>query len=298
LEIGDKCHQLRAAIQFLNKHAKKSFILGCEISCDEGGIASKSCYTPVRQYNARKPDKYRIDFFVMVNTSFGMNFIYHLDVYQGKNATNAFVVVEAHNLPTTQKAVVNTIVLSGIANEPNGIREMYMDNRYSMPTLFILLREKYSILACGTVWSNRIGWNSQILNLPKSSQRGMSLMKFDPVNKVLFGQWNKNKVMSFISMLGVLRMSTIQRRVGANKVDLQIPEALKRCSSDNFMGGVDNMDKDKKIGGSFTSHDLFWKWYRMGLVGIFDFMIVNGRQAWNMSTSMKTECFKLDNAKF
>ena len=28
LEIGDKCHQLRAAIQFLNDHAKKSFILG------------------------------------------------------------------------------------------------------------------------------------------------------------------------------------------------------------------------------------------------------------------------------
>ena len=27
-EIGDKCHQLRAAIQFLNDHAKKSFILG------------------------------------------------------------------------------------------------------------------------------------------------------------------------------------------------------------------------------------------------------------------------------
>ena len=56
-EIGDKCHQLRAAIQFLNDHAKKSFILGRELSFDEGGIASKSCYNPVRQYNASKPDK-------------------------------------------------------------------------------------------------------------------------------------------------------------------------------------------------------------------------------------------------
>ena len=36
----------------------------------------------------------------------------------------------------------------------------------------------------------------------------------------------------------------------------------------------------------------------MGLMGIFDFMIVNGRQAWNMSTATKTECFKLDNSKF
>ena len=125
-----------------------------------------------------------------------MNFIYHLDVYQGKNATNAFIGAEAHNLPTTQKAVVNAIVLSGITNEPNGMREIYIDNRYSAPTLFILLREKYSILACGTVRSNQTGWNSQILNLPKTSQRGTSLVKFDPVNKVLFGHWNDNKVVS------------------------------------------------------------------------------------------------------
>ncbi len=45
------------------------------------------------------------------------------------------------------------------------------------------------------------------------------------------------------------------------KNDFQIPEALKKYSSDNFMGGVDNMDKDKNIGGSFTSHALFRKWY-------------------------------------
>jgi len=42
----------------------------------------------------------------MVNVSSGMNFIYHLDVYQGKDATNAFVAVDAHNLLTTEKAVV------------------------------------------------------------------------------------------------------------------------------------------------------------------------------------------------
>jgi hypothetical protein len=138
-DIGDKCHQLRAAIQFLNEHAMKPFILGRELSFGEGGIASKSRYNPVHQYNSSKPDKYRIDFFVLVNVSSGKNFIYHLDVYQGKNATNAFITAEAHNLPTTQKAVVNTIVLSGIANEPNGMREIYMDDRYSASTLFVLL---------------------------------------------------------------------------------------------------------------------------------------------------------------
>ncbi len=36
----------------------------------------------------------------------------------------------------------------------------------------------------------------------------------------------------------------------------------------------------------------------MGLMGIFDFMIVNRCQAWNMSTDTKTDQFRLDNAKF
>ena len=109
-DIGDKCHQLRAAIQFLNEHAKKSFVLGRELSFNEGGIASKSRYNPVHQYNSSKLGKYHIDFFVLVNASSGMNFIYHLDVYQGKNATNAFIVAEAQNLPTMLMAVFNAFV--------------------------------------------------------------------------------------------------------------------------------------------------------------------------------------------
>jgi hypothetical protein len=36
-EIGDKCHQLCAAVQYLNQHAKRAFVLGCHCSFDEGG---------------------------------------------------------------------------------------------------------------------------------------------------------------------------------------------------------------------------------------------------------------------
>ena len=137
--VQDKCHQLRALIVSLNKHAKRSFILGKECSFNEGGIANKLCYNPVHQYNVLKPDKYRIDFFVLINASQYKNFIYHLDIYQGKNSNNAHIVEEAWHLPTTQKAVVNAIVLSGIHNDPDGMREIYMDNRYTALEPFILL---------------------------------------------------------------------------------------------------------------------------------------------------------------
>ena len=45
------------------------------------------------------------------------------------------------------------------------------------------------------------------------------------------------------------------------------------------MGGVDKIDKDKKIGGGFTKKAVFCKWYRMGVLKVFDFMVVNGWMA-------------------
>jgi hypothetical protein len=226
--ISDKCHQLRTAINYLNDYAKKAFIPGCYLSFDEGGIANKSKYNPVRQYNASKPDKYRIDFFVLANATSGNNFVYHLDVYQGKNQTNAFIAEEAWKLPTTQKAVVNAIISSGLSNDPNGFWELYMYNRYSSPTRFVLLREKYSILACDTIRSNRKEWDSNIMTLKKSSPRGTSLVKYDKTNQVLFGQLNDNKVISFISTLCIFGITTLQRRVGPEKKDFQIPTSLKK----------------------------------------------------------------------
>jgi hypothetical protein len=137
--VGDKCHQLRASITSLNEHAKRVFIPERECSFDEGGIMSKSRYNPVCPHNSSNPDKYRIDFFVLVNSSKGHNFIYHLAVYQGKNSTNAHIVEEARALPTTQKAVVNAVVSCGISTDPDGMREFYMDNRYTAPKLFVFL---------------------------------------------------------------------------------------------------------------------------------------------------------------
>ncbi len=80
----DECHPLRNAINHLNKAAKRTFIPGKEISLDEGGIASKSSYNTVRQYDNSKPDKYRINFFIFANASSRHNFIYHIDVHQKK----------------------------------------------------------------------------------------------------------------------------------------------------------------------------------------------------------------------
>lgn len=91
------------------------------------------------------------------------------------------------------------------------------------------------------------------MNLIKSSQRGLLLIKLNPVHKILFGQWNDNKVVSFISRLGIYEVTSIKWGIGANIVNIPMHSMLKCYASNNFMSGVNNMDMNKKIGGSFTA---------------------------------------------
>ena len=152
---GDKCYQLRKLIQAVNAASKRSFRIPQDLAFDEGGIGCRSRYCPVRQYNKDKPQKFRVDFFILASSrSYA---ILHLDVYQGKNATNSYIREEAKKLPTTMKAVVNACYALELHKETNGFRHLAMDNRYAAPQLLVILRDRLKILATGTVRSNRVG---------------------------------------------------------------------------------------------------------------------------------------------
>ena len=129
--LNDKCYQLRWFIRQFNFMARKIFHLGAHASFDKGGIPMRSRFCPVRQYNKDKPAKYREDFFILADSR--DYFIYHLDVYQGKNKENVDIHFSVRSLPTTQKAVPNSILKSGINNDKDGCRYLYMDNRYAAP---------------------------------------------------------------------------------------------------------------------------------------------------------------------
>ena len=94
-------------------------------------------------YNKDKPDKFRVDFFILAGSQSFV--IHHMDVYQGKNATNAYIDEKCWNLPTTMKAVVNAVIkckLDKGSNDANGYRVISLDNRYQCPQLAYLLWSK------------------------------------------------------------------------------------------------------------------------------------------------------------
>ena len=281
-EIGDKCHQLRHAINSMNAASKSTFVPGPNLSFDEGGVASRSRMNPVRQYNKDKPQKFRVDFFVLCNNTPGCYFIVHLDVYQGKNAQNIGIPEEIQNLPTTQKAVVNAVIQSGIANDTDGLRSLFTDNRYSSPPLFVLLREKYGILCSGTTRKNRIGWPKDQMDMCKKTViRGESEVLYDDVNKVLVVQWMDNRVVSLTSTLEVSGEVPVQRRSGSELLQLTVEKSLRQYQ--HYMDGVDRGDQYREMGGGFAKKSHYKKWYKKAYFAVLDFMVLNSFFAWNMS---------------
>ena len=119
---------------------------------------------------------------------------------------------------------MNSIIQSGIGNDPNGIRRLYMDNRYTCAALFILLHEKFDILCSGTMHVDCHGWPKQLMTLTKSAKRGPTLRKYDATNKILCMQWMDNKVVSLTSSLAV---SGLVRQLGSTMLNLEVKQALK-----------------------------------------------------------------------
>ena len=175
---GDKCFQLRKLIQAVNAASKRSFLIPQDLAFDEGGIGCRSRYCPVRQYNKDKPAKFRVDFFILASsTSYA---ILHMDVYQGKNATNSYIREEAKQLTTTMKAVVNACYALELNKETRGFRHLSLDNRYAAPQLMVILRDRLNVLATGTVRVNRVGWSKVLMDLKKTkTNRGTMKLGHD-----------------------------------------------------------------------------------------------------------------------
>ena len=163
-------------------------------------------------YNKDKPQKYRVDFFVLADAS--TYAILHLDVYQGKHTTDLFMHEKAKGLPITQAAVVNAVCTT-LLNVPSnhGFRYISLDNRYGCPQLAVFLRDICSMYSTGTVRTNRIGWDTEIMNLSKKKGRGDHLFGYDKVNRVLFGKWNDSKVVNFVSSYIDTSITSVKRQV-------------------------------------------------------------------------------------
>ncbi len=103
--------------------------------------------------------------------------------------------------PNYTKSYSHCNCICHIVQRPDGYQELYIENCYPTLELYVVLKTKDKILTCGTIHLNWKGWDQSDMNLLKSSEKGTSKVFYVNVNGILFGQWNDNKVVSFIFTL-------------------------------------------------------------------------------------------------
>jgi hypothetical protein len=238
-------------------------------------------------YNASMPDKFHVEKFILSSSK--MYEIYHLDIYQGKNATNVGIHETILDMPTTQKAVLNAVLATGIENDPDGACQIVMDNWYACCELLHCLESRYQIQAVGMTQMKRKGWPSDIMNLKKSNDHGTYKLGYDSSNCILSIQLVDLKVVSLVTMNWNTKVSTNQNtkvstaahQVGRNKIQFPCPAEYNTYGSHMF--GVDKGDQIRGHFGGFARCAHFQKWYKKVYLLIIDCMLLNAWVAWGLS---------------
>ena len=278
MRTQDKAYQLRRMCANISRRARHIYIVGRYLSHDEGGVGCRSRLCPITMYNKDKPEKYRLDFFILCCAKTFI--ILHIEPYQGKNGTNAGVSTLARAFPVTSAAVLNAVERSGLKKSPDGYRILVADNRYMSPTLAVTLREHYHIAAIGTVRKNRKGIDKEIVTMTKREERGAIKTYYDKAMKVLLVQWNDNKVVTMLSSAWFKGMVDIQRRVGSELRTFQTESIIRNYQL--YMQGVDRIDQIRVEAGGCRNSTRPNKWYKAGILGLLDFAMAQARQTWNL----------------
>ncbi len=74
-----------------------------------------------------------------------------------KNEHNIMISSDLWHFPTTQNSVVKLNISTGFHKDPDGLWDVFVNNQYSSPELFVILKMQYKTLAMGLIWTNRIG---------------------------------------------------------------------------------------------------------------------------------------------
>ena len=241
-----------------------------QLSCDERMVKSKA-RTRFRQYMKDKPSKWGFKYWVLSDpTAYTINF----DLYCGAAQTER----SEHGLGFE---TVTTLV----ENYHNQNYEVYCDNFYSSPALFLKLLES-KITATGTLRTNRRGTPKDVTAIKnflkrKDTPRGKGYYMREQNSPLVFGCWNDNSIVATLSTCYPGHSINTIKRKGKNPAtgrneEHQVPVPVIIEKYNKFMGGVDKSDQYLQYHSSLRRTIRYWKtlFYHMLDVAVVNSMVI------------------------
>ena len=146
----DKLGQIRQMVDIVKRNFKSVWNLGKSLTIDEMMIRYKGTYCPARQYMPKKPQKWSLKVWCLVDSK--SQYVYGFDIYARKNGEN---MKPSRRIPEEPQLayLIETRLIDG--NNGKG-HVVVMDNNFSSVGLFEELARN-GTYCTGTLRMNRIG---------------------------------------------------------------------------------------------------------------------------------------------
>jgi hypothetical protein len=243
-------------IKELNQTFKLFYRLGQFVTFDERTIPIRNRQCPIRIYNPKKPFKFGIEVFAVVDSlSF---YCWHQHVYDKLPCPDMHSVVVKQLAETLPAGVGHAAIL---------------DRGFTAP---LLLRDlaAMGIKATGTCQKNRKQYPKEMLKMPKTAERGTVIAAYNEKEKMLAVVWKDREPVFFLSTMHGLTEGETGRRLGAERAQVTCPEIAFEYNK--YKDGVDQFDKaclgqNYSLELELVSH----KWWLRGFIGLIESALQN-----------------------
>ena len=269
----DPLFKVRKLLDLVTARFEDQFNLAEWVSIDEAMIPFKGRLS-FKQY---KPTKWGIKVFVLADAKTG--YTKRIQIYTGKN----------QNLTTaTDLGLTIRVVLGLMAGLEGSHIQLFIDNYYTSPTLFLELYKK-GVNACGTARSNRVHFPKQLLVV-----KGRRIVKYGPKirkeHRTKYKQvtrgfishrasgplvahvWVDKRVIYFLSTMHCAKphVTVLRTNPDGSRVNRNCPPCLPDYQQ--FMRGVDRGDQ---LEGYYNSGRRSVKWWKRVFTYIVEASILN-----------------------
>lgn len=242
----DKLFKARKFLDLILPTFESEYNLPQQITIDEAMIPFKGRIGFI-QYMKDKPTKWGIKVFTLSDASTG--YIYRLNVYTGKSSVES----DCATFGLSFRAV--THLMEGLDNRGH---QLYTDNYYTSPNLYVHLYEK-GTMACGTVRPNRKGFPKALV---KKGKQARGFYDYRTNGPLLACAWYDRRMVYLLTTIHVAETTdgptTVSRRVEKGvRTDVPCPPAV--IDYIKYMRGVDRADQLIELYNAGRKSRKWWK---------------------------------------
>ena len=130
-------------------------------------------------------------------------------------------------------------------------RHIFTDNRYGSPQLFSIMASSWNIDVVGTCKANIKGFDSDILNLDKSCERGTIIILCDRRLGIVITRWKDYIIFQTVSIVMFNGAGIVTYRKGSDMDEVTCTHYIMKYQENIY--GINRVNQLRVMGAGFSN---------------------------------------------